>query len=93
MEGDDHPVATHAEVLEATAKRSEDMQALVKEIIGVFSKDNVLENIPDLPPVSLYNGKLQSASTSPPSDSKSETLIVGAACLAVGILLGTLARR
>lgn len=93
MEGDEGPVATHAEVLEAVEKRSVDMQSLVKAIIDVLSKENFLDTLPELPPVSLQNFKLESASSSSQSDSKSESLIVGAVCLAAGVLLGTLARR
>jgi purine-nucleoside phosphorylase len=48
MEGDEGaPVATHAEVLEAVSKRSKQMQALVKEIVGLCR----LEVLPKLPPL------------------------------------------
>jgi len=93
MEGDEGPVASHAEVLEAVQMRSVQMQSLVKGIIEVFSKENLLEKLPELPPVSLHNGQYKTASPSPESVVKSETLIVGALCLAAGVLFGSLARR
>jgi hypothetical protein len=93
MEGDEGPVASHAEVLEAVQMRSVQMQSLVKGIIEVLSEDNFLEKIPESAPVSLYDGKFKTASPSPESVLKSETIIVGAVCLAAGILFGSLAKR
>jgi purine-nucleoside phosphorylase len=46
------PVASHAEVLEATAKRTLDLQALVKQIIINIQKD-YLPTLPALEPISL----------------------------------------
>jgi hypothetical protein len=94
MEGDEGPVATHAEVLEAVEKRSVQMQALVKGIIKVLSTDNFLARIPDLPPVSLHNGKFKKANAKVESSGLSfETLVFGAACLTTGILIGSFSRR
>lgn len=92
MEGDEgRPVATHAEVLEAVAARSVQMQTLVKEIIKVVSRES-LGQIPDLPPVSLHQAnahykKIQSIKETIISY---ETLAFGAVCLATGSLLTTL---
>lgn len=95
MEGDEGPVASHAEVLEAVQMRSVQMQSLVKGIIEVLSKDNLLEKFPELPPVSLHNGKFKTAPSSESSSSglDSQTLVVGAVCLAAGVLFGSLAKR
>lgn len=91
MEGDEGPVATHAEVLEAVEQRSVQMQALVKGIIKVLASDNLLAKIPDLPPVSLHNGKFKKAPTIVESSGLTlETLSFGVACLATGILVGSL---
>ena len=57
MEGDEGPVASHAEVLEAVATRSIQMQELVKEIIKVLSDESILDGIPSLSPISLDNTK------------------------------------
>jgi len=92
-DGDEGPVASHAEVLEAVEKRSFQMQSFVKGIIEVLSSENLLENLPDLPPVSLHNGKFKTTSPSSSSGGKTDTLVVGAVCLAAGILFGSLAKR
>jgi purine-nucleoside phosphorylase len=96
MEGDEgRPVASHAEVLEAVAERSVQMQTLVKQIIKVFSRD-IFGKLPDLPPVALHHAHLQHKKNQQVKDTllSYEALAVGAMCFAAGSLLTTaLARR
>jgi purine-nucleoside phosphorylase len=54
MTGDEgRPVASHAEVLEAVQQRSTQMQALVQHIVLVLRRNEILDQMPDLPPVNL----------------------------------------
>ena len=92
MQGDEGPVATHAEVLEAVEKRSVEMQALVKQIVAVLQRKH-LPDLPDLDPVNLDTGKIRLESwasifwlvISSPS-----AVILGATVFATGTLVGAI---
>jgi len=58
MPGDKGPAASHEEVLEETAKRAEQMQALVRQIVSFVGED-MLPGLPDLPQIDLSNIKGQ----------------------------------
>lgn len=90
MEGDEGPVASHAEVLEAVAQRSLQMQSLVKQIIKVVSED-ILGSLPDLPPVALHNARMQHERLSHIKETliSYESLAFGAICFAAGTLITT----
>eukprot|EP00934_Nitzschia_sp_Nitz4_P008559 Nitzschia sp. Nitz4//scaffold114_size70088//68452//69630//NITZ4_005992-RA/size70088-processed-gene-0.42-mRNA-1//-1//CDS//3329533468//8549//frame0 len=88
MEGDEGPVASHAEVLESVAKRSVQLQAWVKEIIRVCSED-VLGTLPDLPPVALYQAHRQYQKKQQILETviSYECLAFGAMCFSAGTLM------
>lgn len=90
MEGDEGPVASHAEVLEAVANRSLQMQSLVKQIIKVMSAD-ILGSVPDLPPVDLHHAHVQHQRLSHIKETliSYESLALGSLCFAAGTLLAT----
>lgn len=89
MKGDEGPAASHAEVLEATAKRSIEMQSLVKEIIKILRDDFVLDSLPDLAPVSLDSKKFKKKKQmSLDAGMSFGMLVLAAACLTTGILIG-----
>jgi hypothetical protein len=98
MEGDEgRPVASHAEVLEAVAKRSVQMQELVKNIIKALAKE-VLPNLPDLPTVDLSKARLQHKKKKMNEafrDSRVsyETLFVGALLFAAGSMFSSFMRK
>jgi purine-nucleoside phosphorylase len=96
MEGDEgRPVASHAEVLEAVAKRSIQMQTLVKGIIKSLQKE-VIPNLANLSAVNLNPARLQHQKTiQEQEDEKNgykggisyETLFAGAVLFAAGSLV------
>jgi hypothetical protein len=96
MEGDEgRPVASHAEVLEAVAKRSVQMQTLVKGIIKFLQKE-VIPTLANLPAVNLNTARLQHQNTiQEQKDEKNgykggisyETLFAGAVLFAAGSLV------
>lgn len=90
MDGDEGPVASHAEVLEAVGQRSIQMQSLVKEIIKELSI-SILGSLPNLSPVALHHAhKLHQERKSVQETMISyESLAFGAICFAVGTLLST----
>lgn len=90
MEGDEGPVASHAEVLEAVGKRSVQMQELVKRIIKVLDRD-YLKDIPDLPPVALHHARMHYQRLNQIKETiiSYESLAFGALCFAAGSLLTT----
>jgi superfamily II RNA helicase len=93
MEGDEGaPVANHAEVLEAVAKRSVQMQELVKKIIEVLKREK-LAKIPELSPVSLKAAVLQQQQMKAKTMISVETLLFGAVCAVVGSVLTKLAQK
>jgi purine-nucleoside phosphorylase len=51
VDGDEGPAASHQEVLEAVAERSEQMQNFVQQILRVLDQDGYLAKIPDLVPI------------------------------------------
>ena len=95
MQGDEgSPVATHAEVLEAVAQRSQQMQTLVQTIVEDL-RDTVLPHLPELSKVTLtvpraalrkFQGK----------DSLSKTALqiaLGCSLLALGTTIGMLLQK
>ncbi len=52
IQGDEGPPASHEEVLDAVNTRSEQVQALVKEIVKELSTSGVLEELPDMSEIS-----------------------------------------
>ena len=96
MEGDEgRPVASHAEVLEAVAKRSVQMQTLVKGIIKSLQKE-VIPNLANLPAVNLNTARLQHQNTKQEQEDEEngykggisyETLFAGAVLFAAGSLV------
>lgn len=90
MDGDEGPVASHAEVLEAVAERSVQMQTLVKEIINELSA-SILGTLPNLSPVALHHAhKIHQHQKSLKETMISyETIAFGALCFAAGTLLST----
>ena len=92
-EGDEGPAASHQEVLDAVAERSEQMQTYVKTIIRVLDQDGYLAKIPDLAPITSlqqaclqYQKKKQQLSIK--LDISTESVAWGAIALAVGTILG-----
>jgi purine-nucleoside phosphorylase len=53
VKGDEGPPASHEEVLDAVNTRSEQMQALVKEIVKELNTTGVLDTLPDLKQINL----------------------------------------
>ena len=98
MEGDEgRPVASHAEVLEAVAKRSVQMQSLVKNIIKALDKE-VLPNLPDLPPVDLSQARIQHKKKKinealRESKVSYETLAVGALLFMAGSMFSSMTKK
>ena len=98
MEGDEgRPVASHAEVLEAVAKRSVQMQSLVKNIIKALDKE-VLPNLPDLPPVDLSQARIQHKKKKinealRESKVSYETLAVGALLFMAGSMFTSMTKK
>jgi purine-nucleoside phosphorylase len=103
MVGDEGaPIATHAEVLEAVAQRSTQMQTLVAEIVAAI-QTTVLPNLAPLPPVSLSVPKTlqsqwqssQNSATGSSSQSSlqkgwSNALVVACAVVSVSAMVVTL---
>jgi len=63
ISGDEGEAASHEEVLQAVSARTVQVQSLVQKIVESLGKDGgILQNMPDLPPVSLnvpdMNGKM-----------------------------------
>lgn len=96
MVGDEGaPVATHQEVLEAVAKRSVQMQTLVKQIVATM-KIEILPKLPDLPVVSLevsegMEKRFYGKKSSPELDVTQ--LVLGGALVATGALIALLAQK
>jgi len=53
IQGDEGPPASHQEVLDAVNTRSEQVQALVKEIVKELSTSGMLDMLPDLSEINL----------------------------------------
>mmetsp|Transcript_32277 Transcript_32277/g.54001 ORF Transcript_32277/g.54001 Transcript_32277/m.54001 type:complete len:352 (-) Transcript_32277:101-1156(-) len=99
MEGDEgKPVANHAEVLEAVAARSVQMQGLVKKFIEVLKRET-LPKIPELSPVNLQSAAIQYEQEMAAASKKNrtmismETLLFGAACAIAGSVFTKMARN
>ena len=104
MTGDEGaPVASHAEVLEAVAQRSIQMQTLVRQIVATI-KDEYLPKLPPLRQVSLFitdDLKLKfhrerSRSFTESSDRRFLNLsmiVTGCALIGTGMVVGMLMRR
>lgn len=98
MQGDEGPAANHAEVLEAVAGRSVQMQGLVKKIIEVLNR-GPLKAIPDLAPVNLEQAVEQHRARSSMSSLSSlvgmnvQTLLFGTACALAGSAFAKLMRK
>jgi purine-nucleoside phosphorylase len=104
MTGDEGaPVASHAEVLEAVAQRSVQMQTLVRQIVSTI-KDEYLPKLPPLRQVSLFitdDLKLKfhrerRRNSFLPSDHplvNPSALLTGCALVSIGVVIGMLMRR
>lgn len=87
MTGDEGaPVASHAEVLEAVEKRSDQMQILVKEIVATI-RDEVLHKLPPLRRISTV---VPRESEPPKAFGFTKTVIVASAIFVAGVSLGLL---
>lgn len=53
MKGDEGPAASHQEVLDAVNTRSEQIQALVKQIVKNLNATGLIDAMPDLKPINL----------------------------------------
>lgn len=91
MEGSEGPAASHQEVLEAVAQRSEQMQNFVKQIIQVLDQEGYLRKIPDLAPIDLEQACLQYQKIRRSEETwiSSESLALGAICFAAGTIVAT----
>eukprot|EP00978_Attheya_sp_CCMP212_P008050 scaffold18739_cov52-Attheya_sp.AAC.3 len=92
--GDEGPAASHQEVLDAVKTRSVQIQALVKEIIGLLQSNGTLAKLPPLPPVTLHvkakkenRGKHKCASSSI-FGIPTHCIVRGLAYVGIGALLG-----
>ena len=97
MEGDEGPAANHAEVLEAVAARSVQMQTLVKKIVELLNKKS-LKNIPDLPPVKLDQAMEQHRRSASKAGGSSlglnvQTFLFGTACAVAGTVVAKALRQ
>lgn len=94
MTGDEgEPVATHAEVLEAVAKRSVQMQTLVRKIVSLM-KDEIIHKLPPLRQVSLVipDTIRHTVIKAPAADSATlvlKTMVMAGAIFALGVFAGS----